>query len=62
VSPADVAISGLACGFSAAANSAEFWRLICDGVEVTQLPGNIADFDADFFNLSPREARAMDLK
>jgi acyl transferase domain-containing protein len=24
------------------------------------LPGNVADFDADFFNLSPREARAMD--
>jgi acyl transferase domain-containing protein len=24
------------------------------------LPGDVADFDADFFNLSPREARAMD--
>jgi acyl transferase domain-containing protein len=33
---------------------------MCDGVEATQLPGNVADFDADFFNLSPREVRAMD--
>ena len=24
------------------------------------LPGDVAEFDADFFNLSPREARAMD--
>lgn len=50
---------GLACRFRAATNPAEFWRLLCDGAEVTQLPGNVADFDADFFNLSPREARAM---
>ena len=56
----DIAIIGLACRFPAAANPAEFWRLMCDGVEVTQLPGNVAEFDADFFNLSPREARAMD--
>jgi acyl transferase domain-containing protein len=60
VQPTDVAVIGLACRFPAAANPAEFWRLMCDGVEVTQLPGNVADFDADFFNLSPREARAMD--
>jgi acyl transferase domain-containing protein len=60
VPPTDVAIIGLACRFPAAANPAEFWRLMCDGLEVTQLPGNVADFDADFFNLSPREARAMD--
>jgi acyl transferase domain-containing protein len=60
VSPADVAIIGLACRFPGAANPAEFWRLLCDGVEDTRLPGDIADFDADFFNLSPREARAMD--
>ncbi len=58
--PTDVAIIGLACRFPAATNPAEFWRLLCDGAEVTQLPGNVADFDADFFNLSPREARAMD--
>jgi acyl transferase domain-containing protein len=56
----DVAIIGLACRFPAAANAAEFWRLLCDGLEVTQLPADAADFDADFFNLSPREARAMD--
>ncbi|MGO9925585.1 MAG: type I polyketide synthase [Mycobacterium sp.] len=60
MSPTDVAIIGLACRFPGAANPAEFWHLMCDGVEVTQLPGNVADFDADFFNLSPREARAMD--
>ena len=58
--PTDVAIIGLACRFPAAANPAEFWRLMCDGLEVTQLPGDVAEFDADFFNLSPREARAMD--
>jgi acyl transferase domain-containing protein len=33
---------------------------MCDGREVKHLPGDVADFDADFFNLSPREARAMD--
>ena len=58
--PTDVAIIGLACRFPGAANAAEFWRLLCDGLEVTQLPADVADFDADFFNLSPREARAMD--
>ncbi len=58
--PTDVAIIGLACRFPGAANAAEFWRLICDGREVTQLPDTVAEFDADFFNLSPREARAMD--
>ncbi|BBZ39355.1 type I polyketide synthase [Mycobacterium conspicuum] len=56
----DVAIIGLACRFPGAANADEFWRLLCDGLEVTQLPADVADFDADFFNLSPREARAMD--
>jgi acyl transferase domain-containing protein len=60
VSPTDVAIIGLACRFPAAANPRDFWHLVRDGLEVTQLPGNVADFDADFFNLSPREARAMD--
>ncbi|MGO9158225.1 type I polyketide synthase [Mycobacterium sp.] len=60
MAPTDVAIIGLACRFPAAANAAEFWRLVCDGLEVTQLPADVADFDADFFNLSPREARAMD--
>ena len=56
----DVAIIGLACRFPAAADPRDFWCLIRDGLEVTQLPGNVAEFDADFFNLSPREASAMD--
>jgi acyl transferase domain-containing protein len=60
VRPTDVAIIGLACRFPGAANSAEFWRVLCDGLEVTRMPGDVADFDAAFFNLSPREARAMD--
>ena len=58
--PTDVAIIGLACRFPGSANPAEFWRLMCDGLEATSLPGDVADFDAGFFNLSPREARAMD--
>ncbi|MGO9385506.1 MAG: type I polyketide synthase [Mycobacterium sp.] len=60
MAPTDVAIIGLACRFPGAANAADFWRLMCDGLEVTHLPGDVADFDAGFFNLSPREARAMD--
>ncbi len=56
----DVAIIGLACRFPAAANPHGFWRLIRDGGEVTRFAGDVADFDADFFNLSPREASAMD--
>ncbi len=59
VHPADVAIIGLACRFPAAANPGEFWRVVRDGLEVTGLE-HVAEFDADFFNLSPREARAMD--
>ncbi|MGA3256699.1 MAG: beta-ketoacyl synthase N-terminal-like domain-containing protein, partial [Mycobacterium sp.] len=72
--PADVAIIGLACRFPAVANPVDLWRIIRDGLEVTQLAGesarasrpreglldNVADFDADFFNLSPHEACAMD--
>ena len=56
----DVAIIGLACRFPTAAGPRDFWRLVRDGLEVTQLPGDVAEFDADFFNLSPREACAMD--
>jgi acyl transferase domain-containing protein len=56
----DIAIIGLACRFPAAANPRDFWHLVRDGLEVTQLPSNVAEFDADFFNLSPREACAMD--
>ena len=74
VHPADLAIIGLACRFPAAANPGEFWRVVRDGLEVTAPPGDetpasqppggllgaVAEFDADFFNLSPREASAMD--
>ncbi|OBK49886.1 type I polyketide synthase [Mycobacterium sp. 1081908.1] len=68
--PADVAIIGLACRFPAVANPADLWRVLRDGREVTRvadgqtrregLLDNVAEFDADFFNLSPREAGAMD--
>ncbi len=61
MSSTDVAIIGLACRFPAAANSRDFWRLIRDGREATEpVIDNVAEFDADFFNLSPREACAMD--
>lgn len=58
--PTDVAVIGLACRFPGAAGPGEFWRLIRDGLEATRLPGDVAEFDADFFNVSPREAGAMD--
>ncbi|MCV6967096.1 polyketide synthase [Mycobacterium intermedium] len=58
--PAAVAIIGLACRFPGAATPAEFWRLLRDGREASQLPYDAAEFDADFFRISPREARAMD--
>ena len=60
VSSPEIAIVGLACRFPRAASPRDFWRVIREGVEATELPGDIAEFDADFFNLSPREARAMD--
>lgn len=56
----DVAIIGLACRFPGAAGPGAFWRLIRDGREATQFTGDAGEFDADFFNLSPREACAMD--
>ncbi|OBJ29407.1 type I polyketide synthase [Mycobacterium colombiense] len=56
----DVAIIGLACRFPAAAGPGAFWRLIRDGREATRFTGDAGEFDADFFNLSPREACAMD--
>jgi len=34
--------------------------LVREGLEAAQLPGDVAEFDADFFNVSPREAAAMD--
>lgn len=56
----DVAIIGLACRFPGAAGPGAFWRLIRDGREATRFTGDAGEFDADFFNLSPREACAMD--
>jgi acyl transferase domain-containing protein len=60
VAATDIAIIGLACRFPAAASPRDFWHVVRDGLEVTRLPGDVAEFDADFFNLSPREASAMD--
>lgn len=56
----DVAIIGLACKFPGAAGPEALWRLIRDGRENFQFIGEAQQFDADFFNLSPREACAMD--
>ncbi|MHA7652043.1 type I polyketide synthase [Mycobacterium sp. ML4] len=58
--PTDIAIIGLACKFPAATNPREFWQLLRDGREVTEPLAGVADFDAAFFGLSPREACAMD--
>ena len=59
--PTDVAIIGLACRFPAAASPGDFWRLIRDGRESggSAIDG-VAEFDADFFSIAPREASAMD--
>ncbi len=58
--PTDVAIIGLACRFPGADNPRDFWRLIREAVEAAKALEDVAGFDADFFNFSPREARAMD--
>ncbi|WP_343708238.1 type I polyketide synthase [Mycobacterium sp.] len=55
-----MAIIGLACRFPSAAGPRDFWDLIADGVEAGTSIEDVAGFDAEFFNLSPREARAMD--
>lgn len=60
VSPTDVAIIGLACRLPGAATPRDFWNLVHDGREEAELLGNGSEFDAAFFNLSPREACAMD--
>lgn len=57
---AEIAIIGLACRFPAAATPGDFWRLLRDGRQATRLPYDVSEFDADFFNISPREGRAMD--
>lgn len=58
--PTDIAIIGVACRFPGAANPREFWALLREGREVIEPLSEVADFDAEFFNLSPREASAMD--
>ncbi|OBK56526.1 polyketide synthase [Mycobacterium gordonae] len=58
--PTDIAIIGIACRFPGAAGPLEFWNLVREGREVLEPLSDAADFDADFFNLSPREASAMD--
>ncbi|HTQ19992.1 type I polyketide synthase [Mycobacterium sp.] len=61
MSPTDVAIIGLACRFPGAGNPRDFWCLLRDGNEAAKFAlDNVAEFDADFFNLSPREACALD--
>ncbi|MEZ0352434.1 type I polyketide synthase [Mycobacterium sp. pR1184] len=60
MSPTDVAVIGLACRLPGATTPRDLWQLVRDGLEENRLPGDIAEFDADFFSLSPREASAMD--
>jgi acyl transferase domain-containing protein len=54
VRPTDVAIIGLACRFPGADNPRDFWRLIREAVEAAKALEDVAGFDADFFNFSPR--------
>lgn len=58
--PTDVAIIGVACRFPGAPGPAAFWELLRDGREAAGATVDAAAFDADFFNVSPREAQAMD--
>lgn len=60
VQPTDIAIIGLACRFPGAANPREFWQLLRDGREVIEPLTGAGDFDAQFFNVAPRAACAMD--
>ncbi|MEB3905137.1 type I polyketide synthase [Mycobacterium ulcerans] len=55
-----VAIIGVACRIPGAANPGEFWELVSEGHEVAKPIDHVGDFDAEFFNVSPREATAMD--
>jgi acyl transferase domain-containing protein len=56
----DVAIIGLACRFPGAADPSEFWDLLRDGREASALPGDVTEFDAEFFGVPPREAASAD--
>ncbi len=58
--PTGIAIIGLACRFPTVVSPGDLWDLLRDGREAAGSIDNVADFDADFFNLSPREASAMD--
>lgn len=58
--PTDVAIIAVACRFPAAAGPAAFWELLRHGREAAEFGSAAAEFDAAFFNVSPREASAMD--
>ena len=70
-----IAVIGMACRLPSAADPAEFWTLLRDGIDAVGPPpedrrglsglrGGYLDgveaFDADFFGISPREAAAMD--
>ncbi|OBK18877.1 type I polyketide synthase [Mycobacterium asiaticum] len=59
--PSGIAIIGLACRFPGTDGPRDFWQLLRDGREAPKSFGDaVADFDADLFNISPREACAMD--
>ena len=60
VRPADVAVIGLACRFPARGQPRRTSGVWSATDAKPPVPGDVADFDADFFNVSPREARAMD--
>ncbi len=69
--PSQVAVIGLACRFPGARNADEFWQNLTGGIDSiarsTTPQGMIArglladpeHFDADYFGLSPREARLI---
>ncbi|WP_461087823.1 type I polyketide synthase, partial [Streptomyces deserti] len=70
----DVAIVGMSCRMPGAADPDSFWQLLRDGRDaiggarpgrghITERAGfldTVGDFDADFFGVSPNEARAVD--
>jgi myxalamid-type polyketide synthase MxaD len=74
VGNAAVAVIGIGCRVPGASGPAEFWRLLCDGVDaIREVPtdrwsaagwggflDDVTDFDADFFGVSAREAGRAD--